>query len=102
MTNPNRPTPIRDAASSVQKGLGMLGAVAVAATGYGILTATQGDAVVGLLGAIPGVITLVSNLLVAFGIVRQAEPKVTPIASPQDNAGNALTPDTAHGTVGGM
>lgn len=102
MTNPNRPTPIRDAASSVQKGLGMIGALATAAAGYGILAAAQNDAIQGLLGAIPGLVALVSNFLTAFGIVRQAEPKVTPIASPQDNAGNALTPDTAHGTVGGM
>jgi hypothetical protein len=92
MTNPqiDRPTPIRDAASAVQKGLGMLGAIATAAAGYGIITAVQGDAVTGLLGAIPGVVTLVSNLLVAFGIVNKAEPQVTPLASPRDSQGNAL------------
>jgi hypothetical protein len=88
----DRPTPLRDAASAVQKGLGMIGALATAAAGYGIITAAQGDAVQGLLGAIPGVVALVSNFLVAFGIVNKAEPQVTPVSDPIDAAGNKLTP----------
>jgi hypothetical protein len=38
-------------------------------------------------------VALVSNFLVAFGVIQKAEPEVTPIADPRDNAGNPLTPD---------
>jgi hypothetical protein len=93
MTNPNRPTPIRDAASSVSKGVGVVVSFVTSLAGFGIITAVQEDAVTGLLGLIPGAVTQIGVVLAAFGIAKRAEPKVTPIASPQDNAGNALTPN---------
>jgi hypothetical protein len=93
MTTPDRPRPVASAANWAQKTLGMIGAMATAAAGYGILAAAQNDAIQGLLGAIPGVIALVSNFLVAFGVTQKAEPEVTPISDPRDNAGNMLTPD---------
>ena len=93
MTNPTigQPRPLADAANAVTKGLGMVGALVTAAVGYGLLAVAQGDAVQGLLGAIPGLITLIQNFAVAFGIVNRAEPKVTPVSSPRDNDGQPLT-----------
>lgn len=34
--------------------------------------------------------TLVGVALAAFGIVKRAEPQVTPVADPRDNQGNRL------------
>jgi len=91
MTSPVRPRPLKEAANKVTQTLGMLTALVVAAAGYGIVTAVQGDALEGLLGAIPGGITLIGNVILAFGIVSKAEPLVTPTSDPRDNDMNPLT-----------
>lgn len=93
----NRPRPLRDAAARLSKLLGVAGALVTALVGWGILTATQGDAVTGLLGAIPGIVTAVTSALTAFNIVRQAEPLVTPMSDPRDDTG---TPMSAHSPPG--
>jgi hypothetical protein len=87
-----RPTPLRDVAGTVGKWTTLAGSLIVALVGFGLLTAVQEDALVGLLGLIPGLLTAVTSALVAFGIVRQAEPLVTPVSDPQDNAGRSLVP----------
>lgn len=87
-----RPTPVADAAGQVQRGVGLAGTIVTALVGWGVVTAAQGDATVGLLGLIPGAVTAVSNLLVAFGVVRRSEPLVTPVSDPQDDAGRSLVP----------
>ncbi|HEV2784705.1 MAG TPA: hypothetical protein VGX25_35420 [Actinophytocola sp.] len=84
MMDNDRPQPLRDAASQLTRVVGVLGSLVAALAGFGILTVAQQDAIVGLLGAIPGLVTLVTSVLVAFGIVRQAEPVVTPLADPRD------------------
>jgi hypothetical protein len=88
----NRPRPLLQAANGVVKTLGLITAVLTAAAGYGLISVAQQDAVQGLLGLIPGAIVGVLNVLTAFRIVRVAEPKVTPISSPQNNAGQQLVP----------
>jgi hypothetical protein len=95
MRSPERPRPLKTAADAVTKTIGMVSALLTAAAGYGIVTVVQDDAAQGLLGAIPGIITLVGNFLVAFGIVKRAEPQVTPTSSPQDNSGRRLVASTA-------
>lgn len=87
-----RPRPLVDAATWVARVTGLVGTVVTALAGWGIVTAAQGDAVTGLLGAIPGVVTLVATVLAAFGVVRRAEPQVTPLSDPRDNQGQALRP----------
>lgn len=93
-----RPRPLADAASKVTKVTGVIGAFVTALVGFGILTALQDDAVQGLLGAIPGIVTLVTNALVAFGIVKKAEPKVTPMIDPKSDSGQPLV--VVEGRVG--
>lgn len=85
-----RPRPIRDAFRSVGSAVALIGSVVTSLVGWGVLSAAQGDAVTGLLGAIPGVVTLVTSLLSAFGVVRRAEPLVTPLEDPVNNKGQAL------------
>lgn len=77
-----RPRPVLDAFKSVGSAVALLGSVATALIGWGVLSTAQGDALSGLLGAIPGIVTLVTALLAAFGVVRVAEPQVTPVADP--------------------
>lgn len=91
MTSTGRPRPLKAAANKVTQTLGMLTALVVAAAGFGIVTAVQGDALEGLLGAIPGAITLIGNVLMAFGIVSRAEPLVTPISDPRNDNLERLT-----------
>lgn len=88
----NRPVPIRDAFRSVGSTVALLGSVATSAVGYGVLTMVQGDALVALLGAIPGVVTLATALLAAFGVVKVAEPQVTPISDPAVVVEGTLVP----------
>lgn len=92
MTTPTepRPRPIYAAAVDVSRVTGLLGSILTALTGWGILSAEQGDALVGLLGAIPGAVSLVFAVLVAFHVVRRAEPLVTPLSDPRDDAGRPL------------
>lgn len=88
----NRPRPLHDAAARMTKLFGIIGTVVTAAAGWGVLTSVQGDALLGLLGVIPGVITLVTTVLAAFGVVREGEPQVTPLADPRDASMNPLVP----------
>jgi hypothetical protein len=86
----DRPRPLVDAASWASRVTGLLGSVVTALAGWGLLTTVQGDAVVGLLGLIPGLVTAGTSVLVAFGVVKRAEPEVTPVIDPMDNQGRAL------------
>lgn len=89
-----RPRPLRAAADRVAKVTGTLTALVTALAGAGIalVTAEQADALTAILGAVPGVVALVGTALAAFGVVKQAEPLVTPVESPMDNQGNHLVP----------
>lgn len=86
-----RPRPLRDAASRLSQVLGIAGALITGLVGWGVLTAAQGDAVTGLLGLIPGVVTAVVAVLSAFGVVRAGEPQVTPLSDPRDDDGTPLS-----------
>lgn len=77
-----RPRPVNDAAVSVSKVLGIIGALVTTAVTYGIITSVQGDAVTGLLGLIPGAITAVLAAYSAFRVAAEAEPQVTPVSKP--------------------
>lgn len=85
-----RPRPLAEAASWATKVYGISGAVITSLAGYGVLSTVQGDALTGLWGAIPGVLTLVFNALSAFGVVRKGEPQVTPLSDPRSDRGEPL------------
>jgi predicted anti-sigma-YlaC factor YlaD len=99
MTNPqidpSRPRPLQTVASGVAKVVGMLTALVTAAAGYGIVTAVQGDAVTGLLGALPGIVTLIGTVAAAFQVANKGEPKVTPMSDPQASNGQRLVADSS-------
>lgn len=79
---PDRPRPIADAFKSVGSAVALLGSIATALVGWGVLTSVQGDAVTGLLGLVPGLVTALTQLATAFGVLRKAEGQVTPMDSP--------------------
>lgn len=80
-TTPNRPRPLRVAASIV----GGLTALVAGLVGSGLLTTAQGD-------TLTGVITAVVAALGAFGFVVTTERKVTPVTDPRDHDGRPLVP----------
>jgi hypothetical protein len=87
-----RPTPVRDVAGKVATWTAGLGALVVSLVGFGVFTLAQGDALTGLLGAIPGLVTWVMAALAAFRVAARAQPLVTPVRDPQNNAGVRLVP----------
>lgn len=89
---PNRPRPLVDAATAVSNIVGITGGLVTMLVGWGTLTLAQGDAVTGLLGLIPGVVTVVTAVLAAFGVVHRAEPLVTPVSDPRNDAMVPLVP----------
>lgn len=100
----NRPRPIKAAASRLSAILGAVGAVAAALASWGGITAAQHDAVTGLLGVLavagPGLIAALVTVLASFGIVRRAEPLVTPTSDPRSAAGAPLVVRSPPGDLG--
>jgi hypothetical protein len=88
-----RPTPVRDVAGQVATWTAGLGALVVSLVGFGVFTAVQGDAVTGLLGAIPGLVTWVMTALAAFRVAVKAQPLVTPVSDPRTDGGVRLIPE---------
>ncbi|HVK25073.1 MAG TPA: hypothetical protein VM677_27245 [Actinokineospora sp.] len=88
-----RPRPLVTVARQITKGVTVISALITSLVGVGIVTAAQGDAVTGLLGAIPGIVGGVFGVLAAFGVVRGGEPLVTPSSDPRDDRGVRLVPD---------
>lgn len=87
-----RPRPLVDAASVTSRVVGTIGTLATMLVGWGVLSLAEQDAVTGLLGLVPGLVTSVTALLSAFGVVRRAEPQVTPLSDPRNDQGQALRP----------
>lgn len=96
----DRPRPIRAAATRLSKMLGVAGALVTALVGWGILTAAQGDAVTGLLGTLPGIVTAVTTVLAAFGVARRSEPLVTPMSDPRTDTGAPFMTHSPPGDFG--
>ncbi len=77
-----RPTPIREAFKSVGAAVALVGSVIASLVSWGLLTPEQGNALGDLATAVPGLVTLVTVVLVSFGVTRRAEPQVTPVVDP--------------------
>ncbi len=99
----NRPNPLQEAASAVSaiwaSVSGILGLVAW----FGILNATQVDAIRNLFQVLPGslialgavisaALPILTAVLAAFHTAGKARPEVTPVAAPRNNAGVPLVP----------
>jgi len=87
---PGRPRPILDAVRGVGTVTALIGSLVTALVGVGVFNTAQGSAAQALLATVAAVIPAVTGLLVAFGVLRKAEPKVTPLSSPMDNQGRPL------------
>lgn len=81
----DRPRPLVEAASLTTKIVGTIGTLVAMLVGWGVVTVAQQDAIEGLLGAVPGLVTLVTTALAAFGVVRRGEPAVTPLSDPRND-----------------
>ena len=90
MTLPEVPRPLLDAAKTearkVLTGETSAAGIVTALVGCGVLTLAQGDALVGLLGLIPGVVALGgavwAKARAAYRTFETAEPEVTPVVDP--------------------
>lgn len=80
-----RPRPLVDAASITSKITGSIGTVVTMLVGWGLVSLVQQDVIEGLLGLLPGLVTSITSVLTAFGVVRRAEPLVTPLSDPRDD-----------------
>lgn len=89
----SRPRPILDA---IRSGMWKtaLGAAITAAVSFGVLDGEQATLVNNVVAAIATLVTVATSLLVQFHILAHAEPEVTPLADPQDDAGHQLVAAT--------
>lgn len=88
-------TPVRDAFTSIPSAVKFLSSIVALVVGWGLLSVSQGDAITGLLGAVPGVAALIGDLLREFRVakaVTEAEALVTPVADPKIEVDGQLVP----------
>lgn len=92
------PTPDRRPLARVGKRVGavlaVIGAAASTLVTVGALTADQGSALEAVAAGAAGLITAVTVALTAFGVIRKAEPLVTPVDDPRTDDGTPLVPIT--------
>lgn len=88
----DRPRPVKAAADRLGAWLSFATLVVggLAPAGVKLLTDEQASALTATLAAVPGIVGTIAVLLTAFGIRKRAEPLVTPVEDPQDNAGRKL------------
>jgi hypothetical protein len=84
--------PLADAAKSAATLWTAVGGIVTGLAGVGIITADQNTALQAVLVAVTAVVGGVTSALAAFGVKRQAEPLVTPLADPRNNLGEELLP----------
>ncbi|GAA4443296.1 hypothetical protein GCM10023148_50400 [Actinokineospora soli] len=90
-----RPRPLRTTAAQISTWVGLIGSAVTALVGFGVVNAVQADAVTALLGAIPGLVTMVTAVFAAFGVATRGERLVTPVSDPRDDTGAPLVPEHA-------
>lgn len=85
-----RPRPIKTAAQQTSMWLGAASCLLTVLTTYGAITVDQQSALSDLLAWAPALLAPLTAVLTAFGVLRQSESQVTPLADPQDAQGRAL------------
>lgn len=88
-----RPRPILDKVKTVGGAIAALGGLVTWAGTFGLLSVEQTAASSALLALVPGVVASVVALLGSFGVAKAAEPLVTPLSDPRDDAGRPLAVD---------
>ncbi len=84
--------PLKTAANSAARIWTAIGGIATGLAGVGIINADQNTALQGVLVAVATLIGAAMSAAAAFGVRRQAEPLVTPVADPRDDNGVSLLP----------
>lgn len=84
--------PLAGVSKKVAAVLAVLGSAVSTLATIGAITVEQDTAVQGSLAALVGLVTAVTAVLTAFGIVKRAEPLVTPMSDPRNDEGVPLTP----------
>ncbi|MBB5154942.1 hypothetical protein [Saccharopolyspora phatthalungensis] len=87
----NRPRPILEAI----RGGGwktILGTLLAAAVSFGVLNAEQATALDNLVAAVVTLVTFATSAVAQFHVLDNAEPLVTPVAAPHDDADRPLVP----------
>lgn len=87
-----RPAPLRDVAAGVARWTAILAGLVTSAVGWGLLTSQTGDALTGLLGLIPGLVTAVAVAVAALRTAVKGEDVVTPVSDPMTTDGTRLVP----------
>jgi hypothetical protein len=89
----DRPRPILEA---IQAGMWKtwLGGAVTAAVAFGILNTQQATAVNNLVAAVVTLVTVATSLAAQLHVLHTAEPQVTPVSDPQDDAGHKLVAST--------
>jgi hypothetical protein len=87
--------PLRTVAKNVSIVVGMISTFVTSAVGFGVVTAVQGNALIGLFGILPGLLTAVGTALAAFTTAQAGEQHVTPLVDPRNDAGVRLVPDAS-------
>ncbi|AXB41313.1 hypothetical protein A4R43_01250 [Amycolatopsis albispora] len=73
----------------------MLGTLIAAAVSFGLLNAEQATLLDNIVAALATLITLVTSFVAQLHVLGRAEPRVTPVSDPRDNAGAPLFPTTS-------
>lgn len=87
-----RPRPILAKLQSVGSVLAALAGLVSWAGSFGLLTTQQSAASSAVLALVPGMVTAVGALLVAFGVTKSSEPLVTPVSDPAIVVDGTLLP----------
>lgn len=84
--------PLAAAAKSAATVWTAVGGIVTGLASVGIITTDQNGALQAVLVAVTAVVGGVTSALAAFGVRRQAEPLVTPVADPRNDDGQHLLP----------
>jgi hypothetical protein len=88
----DRPTPVRDEAESSARIVALVTGLLPALIGAGVVTAVQGELVLGLLGLLLGLPGAVAAWWASVRTASRSEPQVTPLSDPRDNEDRRLVP----------
>jgi hypothetical protein len=73
----------------------LLGTLVAGGVSFGVLNAHQATALTTIAATLVTLVTAVTSIVAQAHILTRAEPLVTPVAAPRDNAGQPLVPGSS-------
>ncbi|MFE0021895.1 hypothetical protein [Amycolatopsis sp. NPDC059021] len=73
----------------------LLGTLITAGVTFGLLNAEQATVVNNIVAAAATLLTMITSAVAQWHILGKAEPAVTPVADPRDDAGTPLRPSSS-------